>query len=132
MKNPYYVYAQAFKSYKNLAAQGHPEAQRLLGMMYENGQGVPKNYLEASRWYEKAAAQGELGGIVRLGLLHANGRGIPKNFVEGCKLFLIAKDLGYPNAQALLDQLTPKMSEEQLIQAKQAAGEWAPVSQEAR
>ncbi|WP_051327216.1 tetratricopeptide repeat protein [Desulfatibacillum aliphaticivorans] len=130
MKNPHYMYAQAFRSYKNLAAQGHPEAQRLLGMMYENGQGVPKNYLEASRWYEKAASAGDMGGVVRLGLLHANGRGIPKNFVEGCKLFLIAKDMGYPNAQALLDQLTPKMTEEQLAEANALAGEWAPVVQD--
>ena len=126
MKNPHYVYAKAFKSYKALAAQGNPDGQRYLGMMYENGQGVPKNCLEASRWYEKAAAQGDLTAVVRLGLLFANGRGVPKNFVEAYKLFLISLDLGYANAQSLLDQLTPKMTEDQLTQARELAQEWTP------
>ncbi|MBI9074829.1 MAG: sel1 repeat family protein [Desulfatibacillum sp.] len=127
MKNPHYIYAKAFKGYKTLAAQGNPDSQRYLGMMYENGQGVPKNCLEASRWYEKAASQGDVGAVVRLGLLFANGRGVTKNFVEAYKLFLVARELGYENAQSLLDQLTPKMTREQLDQSTELAGEWSPT-----
>lgn len=127
MKNPHYVYAKAFKSYKALALQGNPDGQRYLGMMYENGQGVPRNCLEASRWYEKAAAQGDIGALVRLGLLFANGRGVSKNFVEACKLFMIAQAQGYENAQSLMDQLTAKMTPEQLAQATELAGAWTPT-----
>lgn len=124
MRNPSYIYAKAFQGYKKLAAQGNPDSQRYLGMMYENGQGVPKNCLEASRWYEKAAAKGDLEAILRLGLLYANGRGVTKNFIKACKLFMIALNLGDKNAEKLLEQLTPKMDENQIAKAKKLANDW--------
>jgi hypothetical protein len=39
------------------AEQGHPKAQRLLGMMYHNGEGVPRDYNEAIKWFRKAEEQ---------------------------------------------------------------------------
>ncbi len=126
MKNPYYIYAKAFRGYKAMAAKGNADGQRYLGMMYENGQGVPKNCLEASRWYEKAAAQGDVGAIVRLGLLYANGRGVAKDFVQAYRLFLIADALKYEGVEKLIDQLVPKMSEDQIDEAVRLAGEWTP------
>jgi hypothetical protein len=40
------------------AEKGDAEAQFYLGVMYENGNGVLKDYTEAVKWYRKAADQG--------------------------------------------------------------------------
>ena len=40
------------------AEQGQREAQYNLGMLYENGSGVPRNYDEAAKWYQRAADSG--------------------------------------------------------------------------
>ena len=40
------------------AEQGDATAQVNLGVLYNNGQGVPQNYVQAHMWYNLAAAQG--------------------------------------------------------------------------
>ncbi len=42
------------------AEQGDADAQYFLARMYENGQGVQRDYAMARKWYEKAAAQGQV------------------------------------------------------------------------
>ena len=51
-------YATALKELRPLAAQGNAAAQALLGMMYEEGQGVPQDDVQAYVWLSLAAAQG--------------------------------------------------------------------------
>ena len=48
-------YALAISQARPLAERGNAVAQGLLGVMYEYGQGVPKDYREALSWYRKAA-----------------------------------------------------------------------------
>ena len=50
-------YATALKEFWALAVQGAAAAQFDLGLMYENGQGVPQDYAEAVKWYRLAAEQ---------------------------------------------------------------------------
>ena len=50
-------FARAAKSFRKAAEQGFPQAQGMLGLMYFNGQGVPKDRAEVVRWYRKAAEQ---------------------------------------------------------------------------
>ena len=38
--------------------KGNAAAEFFLGLMYDNGQGVPQDYVEAYKWYNLAAAQG--------------------------------------------------------------------------
>jgi TPR repeat protein len=40
------------------AEQGDASAQFNLGLMYDNGEGVPENDIEAVKWYRLAAQQG--------------------------------------------------------------------------
>ena len=49
----------AFKFYMKAAAQGHAEAQGMVGFCYEHAAGVPFNLTQAIVWYAKAAAQGD-------------------------------------------------------------------------
>jgi len=43
-------YKEAVKLYRLSAEQGDAEAQYNLGLMYDEGQGVPQDYKEAVKW----------------------------------------------------------------------------------
>ncbi len=47
-------YETALQILLPLAEQGHPDAQFRLGMMFDNGLGLPKDPVEAEYWYNKA------------------------------------------------------------------------------
>jgi len=53
-------YTQAAAWFRQAAEQGHAGAQFSLGLMYDNGWGVPEDDAEAAFWYRKAAEQGEV------------------------------------------------------------------------
>ena len=46
------------KLYRTLAETGDAAAQNRLGLIYQNGEGVPQDDAEAIKWYLKAAEQG--------------------------------------------------------------------------
>lgn len=52
------IYAQAARRYREAADQGDADAQALLGLMYEVGQGVPQDYVKAHMWLDLAASRG--------------------------------------------------------------------------
>ena len=54
--------AEAFKWYRQAAAQGFAQAQVLLGMMYEDGHGVRQDLALAQEWYGKACQNGDQDG----------------------------------------------------------------------
>ena len=65
------------KTLKRLASeQGDAKAQFRLGEMYENGEGVEKDYREAVKWYTKAAQQGLASAQNNLGGMYRNGYGV--------------------------------------------------------
>ena len=51
-------YTQALEELRPLAEKGDAAAQNSLGVMYEQGKGVPRNQKKAVFWYRKAADQG--------------------------------------------------------------------------
>ena len=52
-------YATALREWTPLAEQGDADAQTLLGVMYNEGKGVPQDYKTAVKWYTLAAKQGD-------------------------------------------------------------------------
>jgi TPR repeat protein len=73
-------FATALREWQPLAKQGQAIAQYHLGLLYSNGQGVPKDDAQARQWYEKAANQGHADAQVNLGSLYDYGRGVPQDF----------------------------------------------------
>ena len=51
-------YKSAARLFRPLADQGNASAQYNLGLMYNNGQGVPQDYVMAHMWLNLAAARG--------------------------------------------------------------------------
>jgi len=57
--------------------------QANLGVLYENGLGVPQDYGKARQWYEHAAPQGDANAQNNLGYLYVDGKGVPKDEKRG-------------------------------------------------
>ena len=56
--------------------QGMADAQNTLGVMYNNGLGVPQDHSEAVRLFRLSAGQGYVQGQFNLGLMYYNGTGV--------------------------------------------------------
>ena len=52
-------YNKAIPVITAIAELGYSDAQRILGMCYNRGNGVPRDYAKAAQWYLKAAQQGD-------------------------------------------------------------------------
>jgi TPR repeat protein len=59
-------YYEARNRCNRAAGLGSPRAMFYLGVMYENGHGVPRDLAQARTWFEKAAAGGHEGAKARL------------------------------------------------------------------
>ena len=70
-------FALAVGLWKPLAEQGNAEAQTLLGAMYWQGEGVPRDHTEAARLYLLAAQQGYGRAQYDIGFMYGFGEGTP-------------------------------------------------------
>ena len=69
---------EAVKWYRKAAEQNFAEAQYNLGVCYDNGQGVAKDYAEAVKWYRKAAEQNHAQAQYNLGVATAMAKAWPR------------------------------------------------------
>ncbi|HIX40560.1 MAG TPA: SEL1-like repeat protein [Candidatus Desulfovibrio intestinigallinarum] len=79
---------------KQLAEQGHADAQFRLGDRYKEGKGVPRDGDMACQWYakavatlKKAAEQGNDDAQYRLGTIYKEGKGVPQDYVRACQWY---------------------------------------------
>ena len=70
----------AFEKWKPLAKKGNALAQFNMGLMYDKGEGVKRNYKKAVRWYKLAAKQGVASAQFNLGVLYSKGKGVRQSF----------------------------------------------------
>lgn len=70
-----------------VAEQGDVNAQFNLGVMYDQGLGVPQDYAEAIRWYRMAAEQGDDYAQLNLGLMYIAGQGVAQDYAEALRWF---------------------------------------------
>jgi uncharacterized protein len=113
------------------AARGNAQAQARLGFMYENGFGVPQNYVVAADLYQNAAAQGDAFGQSRLGLSYDKGHGVPHSVIFSYAwLNLAAASASGRQAdyyRRLRDAVASKMTSGQIAEGQRLALIWAPV-----
>ena len=107
-------YATALRQWKPLAEQGEAVAQYNLGVMYDNGYGVPQDYKEAVKWYRLAAEQGEAVAQYNLGLMYANGRGVPQDAPTAYMWFNIAAASGNKGATENREKISQRMTPSQI------------------
>jgi TPR repeat protein len=102
-----------------LAKSGEPRAQYDLGYMYDKGQGVPQSDAKAREWYERAGEQGEPRAQYNLGLMHLNGQGVKPDLVQAYYWISLSAAQGDTQALDARDYVSEKMSEDQIVEAKQ-------------
>ena len=94
--------ALAVQWFRKAADQGNAGGQFMLGNMYDNGQGVPQDYVLAMQWYRKAADQGDAMAQNNLGNMYDNGQGVPKDYALAVQWYRKAADQGDARGQANL------------------------------
>ena len=76
-----------------------PRRRSNLGMLYQNGQGVPQDYAEAVRWFRKAADQGHARPSTVSARCTRTAEGVPQDYAEAVRWFRKAADQGNAMAQ---------------------------------
>ena len=98
-------YATALREWTPLAEQGYARAQYFLGLMYDNGEGVPQDKKTAVKWYTLAAEQGNAEAQSLLGIYYTKGSeviGVLEDDKTAVKWFTLAAEQGHAGAQYML------------------------------
>jgi TPR repeat protein len=74
--------ADGVASLREKAEQGDSGSQYDLGMVYEQGKGVPQDTAQAVIWFRKAAEKGDADAEFSLGKLYEEGKGVPKDYTQ--------------------------------------------------
>lgn len=86
----------ALNEFRKAADEGNADAQYNLGIMYDNGHGVPPNGAEAQRWYRSAAEQGNVDAQFNLAESYkcGHGHGVEHRSGEAVRWFRAAAEQG--------------------------------------
>jgi hypothetical protein len=91
-------FVTTLKEWKPLAEQGHPDAQRGLGLLYIKGKGVSQDDKTAIKWYKLAAEQGHMVAQNELGVFYYKGQGVPKDIIRAKMWISIVASSGEKDA----------------------------------
>lgn len=109
------------------AAEGdEPKAQHFLAMMYENGNGVERDYAKAAHWYGKCAARGDSAAQLTYAMILALGKGVEADLAGACHYATLSYHQGNANARQAL-----RVIRAQALDAAAQAVEAARAAQEA-
>jgi uncharacterized protein len=92
-------YGESRRIFNALADAGNVRAEFMMGSIYEQGLGVPRDLAAAARWYRLAADGGNASAQYNLGIFYQFGKGVPKDPVEAARLLLQAAEQGHGRAQ---------------------------------
>lgn len=90
---------KTFKLLLKQAKKGNAAIQNQIGVMYNNGQGVPQDFNQAKEWYEKAANQNYDWGLYNLADYYYSGTVVKQNYKKAFELFQKSANLGNYDAQ---------------------------------
>ena len=111
-----------------LAEAGNAAAQYNLGVMYDNGQGVPQDDVEAVRWLRLAADQGYVSAQLALGVMYASGQGVPQDYVQAHMWFNLAASVmtgeDRERIVEIRDQIEEGLTPDGISEAQRLAREW--------
>jgi uncharacterized protein len=111
-----------------VVARGSPRALGRLGFRYENGLGVPQNYVAAADLYRRAAEQGDAFAQSRLGLSYDKGHGVRQDFILAYKWLDLAAARASRRERdfylRLRDAVAQKMSLEEVTEGQRLALTW--------
>jgi TPR repeat protein len=86
-------YAAALSAWRPIA-NTNGEVQNIMGIMYMDGKGVPRNAATALQWFARSAASGSSSGQNNLGGLYRDGKGVPRDFDKAFTFFYAGASQG--------------------------------------
>ena len=92
-------YKGAFRILSPLAKAGNSDAQKMLGIMYDYGQGVKTDHKKALDWYIRSAKQGDPAVQYQVGAKYFRGDNVNQDYKEAAKWWELAASGGQVDAQ---------------------------------
>lgn len=117
-------YATAVPVFEELAAQGMTQAQYRLGVMYSQGEGVPRDYGEAMAWHRRAAEKGHAQAQTAIGFIYRNGLGVRQDYKLAYMWFALGASGGDPDAVSRREEVAQKMSYDEIADAERRVQDW--------
>ena len=99
------------------------ESQFYLGLMYDNGWGVPQDDAKAVRWYRRAADAEYADAQVNLGEMYEKGDGVLQDDILAYVWYYLAADKGHEKAIKNRDRMESHLSSAQMTEAQYNLGE---------
>jgi TPR repeat protein len=98
------LYHDIFKNLQQVLAidPKHRNAQALLGLMYDTGNGVAQDLAAAVVWFQKAAEQGQVAAQYNLGLMYKAGNGVEQDLAVAAVWWRKAAEQEHARAQFYL------------------------------
>ena len=118
-----------FQHLLKAAEDGHAQAQFDVGLAYQDGKGVSKDYAKAVDWYRKAAAQGFAEAQNSLGAFYRNGLVVSKDLKQAIEWYQKAANQGFELAKTNLQEAEAELSARE---AEEAARSKATEREKAR
>ena len=109
---------------RKAAEQDSHGAQFNLGEMYENGLGVPQNYVKAAKWYSKGAELGHAKAQFNLGAMYDKGQGVSQNLIYAHMWYNLAATSGHSDARKARERTAKNLKPAQITKAQELAREW--------
>lgn len=116
--------SKAVKWYRQSAAQNNTSALYRLGVLNDNGWGLPTNKAQALTYYRAAANQGHIFAQHDLGIMYFQGTGIERSLINAYKWLRIAQLNGSELMQKHLRLVASEMNQEQIKLAEFLAKGW--------
>lgn len=108
--------AKALAYFKEADKLGHMKAARYIGLLYQEGRGVPKNDKETASWFKKGAEDGDITSQYLLGKCYEDGTGVERDYALALKWYRKSAERGDIIA-------APGMTGEALLLEKGLGGE---------
>lgn len=80
-------YQTALELAKVAADKGEPQAATLIGRLYQEGLGVPRDDIQAAQWYRRGAEQGDINAMFAFGVMLADGGALKKDRAGAAQMF---------------------------------------------
>jgi hypothetical protein len=117
-------YAAEVALIRPMAEKGYAFAQFNMGVLYDQGKGVPQDDALAMQWYQKAAEQGLPQAQINLGIMYEQGQGIPADYVRAYFWYTLAESQGDDQAPQAIKDIAGKMTPAQIEEAQRQVKEY--------
>jgi len=107
-----------------LASEGDPVAQNVVGLRYARGEGVGLNEREAVRWFTKSAEQGYVPAQSKLGSIYYSGRGVPQDSSRAYFWMAVARLRGDDASTTLAPFVRARLTRSQVSAIELEANKW--------